>query len=120
MKLSFVAVDEAHCIVEWGNNFRLSYNHIAQARVFLPEGTPIMALTASATPDVIQAISRNLALRSPKQYKASFARENLTYIVRLVSNKKKKIVEALQSLQGGSAIVYTPTRKIAEEIAQLA
>lgn len=116
MKVNLVAVDEAHCISQWGYDFRPSYLEIVKIRELLP-GVPVLALTASATLSVREDITEKLALRPGKVFVQSFARKNLSYAVRWVENKLEKAVEILQRVPG-SAIVYHRTRKGTKETAQ--
>src|SRR5690606_31169093 len=104
-----IAVDEAHCISQWGYDFRKSYLEIAELRVFHPK-VPIIALTASATLAVKSDIVENLLLKDPGIFVQSFARPNLSYSVRFVENKIEKAVEILQKVRG-SAIIYLRNRK---------
>ncbi|MBO4611672.1 MAG: RecQ family ATP-dependent DNA helicase [Bacteroidaceae bacterium] len=117
MKVSFITVDEAHCISQWGYDFRPSYMKIADIREIVPNA-PILALTASATPEVVEDIQRQLKFgKSSSVFRMSFARENLTYIVRKTDNKLKEMVHILRSVQG-SAIVYTRNRQQTQELAE--
>ena len=115
MKVSFVCVDEAHCISQWGYDFRPSYLSIADIRQELPD-TPILALTATATPEVINDIQERLHFREKCVFKMSFARENLAYVVRHTSNKLGQLIHILNHV-GGSAIVYVRSRKRTKEYA---
>ncbi|MDN3668429.1 ATP-dependent DNA helicase RecQ [Echinicola jeungdonensis] len=115
MKVNMVAVDEAHCISQWGYDFRPPYLEIAEIRKFHPE-VPVIALTASATPSVKQDIIEKLKLDAPKVFIKSFARKNLSYAVREAENKLEKVVEILQKIEG-SSIVYVRSRKACKEIA---
>ncbi len=116
MTLSLLAVDEAHCISQWGHDFRPPYLQIHTVREVHPK-VPIMALTASATPYVKSDIIEHLHLRTPAQFQKSFARENLSFIVRKTENKDKKLLEALQRV-AGAAIVYVRSRKATEVVAK--
>lgn len=115
MKFSFMAIDEAHCISEWGQDFRPAYEHLANFRnEFLP--IPIIALTATATPQVLKDISEKLSLSSPQIFQQSFRRTNLE-ITHLVSdNKAEKVFRMVKDLNS-SGIIYTRTRKEAENLA---
>ena len=115
MKVSFICVDEAHCISQWGYDFRPSYLSIADIRKELP-GIPILALTATATPDVIDDIQERLGFREKRVFKMSFARKNLAYVVRHTSNKGAQLFHILSSIQG-SAIVYVRSRQRTKEYA---
>jgi ATP-dependent DNA helicase RecQ len=115
LKISMVAVDEAHCVSQWGYDFRPAYLRIAALREQLP-GVPLLALTASATPEVLEDITARLGLRQPLVYRGSFSRPNLSYSVFKVGSKIRKIVEVLQKVEG-SGIVYCKTRKATETLA---
>ena len=117
MKVSFICVDEAHCISQWGYDFRPSYLSIADIRKELPN-TPVLALTATATPEVIDDIQERLHFREKCVYKMSFARKNLAYVVRHTSNKTGQLIHILNHVQG-SAIVYVRSRKRTKEYAEL-
>lgn len=118
--VNFIAVDEAHCISQWGYDFRPPYLRIAQIREELA-GVPIIALTASATPLVQKDICEKLSLSDSQHFKTfrqSFERPNLSYSVFRVSSRINKIAEILNNVQG-TAIVYCKTRKRTREIAEL-
>ena len=110
-KLSFLAVDEAHCISQWGYDFRPAYLEIGKIRELFPE-LPIMALTASATPKVQKDIQEKLGLRSKNIFQASFVRSNLSFSVFETENKGGKMLEILKAVPG-SSIVYVQSRKSA-------
>ncbi|NND77463.1 MAG: RecQ family ATP-dependent DNA helicase [Flavobacteriales bacterium] len=114
MKVSMVAVDEAHCISQWGYDFRPAYLQIASIREIHPN-VPIIALTASATEKVIQDISEKLQLQEPTLYKKSFTRSNLSYVVLKEENKEKKMLDILRKVKGTS-IIYVRSRKQAEQL----
>ena len=116
MHVSFITVDEAHCISQWGYDFRPSYLEIANIRKLLP-GVPILALTATATPRVIDDIQEQLQFQQKNVFKMSFERKNLTYVVRWTENKDDELVHILNSVKSGSAIVYTRSRRLTSEIA---
>ncbi|MEY2704571.1 MAG: hypothetical protein RL407_633 [Bacteroidota bacterium] len=116
MKVNLIAVDEAHCISQWGYDFRPSYLEIAQIRSFHPK-VPVVALTASATPEVVADIQEKLLLKHPALFQQSFFRKNLSYSVRLVENKLEKGIEILQRIPG-SAIWYVRTRQGVQKIAK--
>ncbi len=116
MPVNFLTVDEAHCISQWGYDFRPSYTKIARIRDVLPH-IPILALTATATPMVIQDIQRQLAFREENVFRMSFERKNLAYVVKPAEDKFGELVHILQGMEG-SAIVYTRSRKNARETAE--
>ena len=116
MEVSFVTVDEAHCICQWGYDFRPSYLGIAAIREFFPD-RPVLALTATATPDVVEDIQQKLLFRQPNVLKMSFERKNLAYIVRREDSIQNGIVRALQSVDG-SCIIYTRSRRKCYELAE--
>ena len=116
MKVSFICVDEAHCISQWGYDFRPSYLQIADIRADHPD-VPILALTATATPSVVEDIQQQLRFREPCVFRMSFERKNLAYIVRYAMNKAEQLVHILNNVPG-SAIVYARSRKRTKEIAE--
>ncbi len=115
MNVSLIAVDEAHCISQWGYDFRPSYRHIAELRQRLPE-VPILALTASATELVTRDIMENLSFSSPHILRSSFSRPNLTYTVRHTDDKNEQLLRIIRNVDG-AGIVYVRTREGAEQIA---
>jgi ATP-dependent DNA helicase RecQ len=115
MKVSFVAVDEAHCISQWGYDFRPSYLKIVTLREEKP-ALSFLALTASATAEVKQDIIEKLELRSASVFQRSFARPNISFAVRQTENKEKKTLEILSKIQG-TAIVYVRSRKSTRDVA---
>jgi ATP-dependent DNA helicase RecQ len=115
-KLNLIAVDEAHCISQWGYDFRPAYLDIADIRPLFPQ-TPVIALTASATPKVQKDIIQKLAFKGKHIFQKSYARPNLAYACLYSENKIAKIVELLKTV-GGSGIVYTSTRKKCQQIAE--
>lgn len=115
MNVNLIAVDEAHCISQWGYDFRPSYLNINQLRELVPS-VPVLALTATATPDVVKDIQDKLAFRKPNVLSMSFLRENLTYLVRLQEDKMGYLLETLRKAKG-SGIVYVRSRKGTKEIA---
>jgi ATP-dependent DNA helicase RecQ len=117
VKISFVAVDEAHCISEWGHDFRPEYRKIRQM-VQLIGDVPIIALTATATPKVQLDIMKNLQMSEATTFKSSFNRPNLYYEVRPKINATKSIIKYIKDHQGKSGIIYTLSRKKAEELAE--
>ena len=116
MHISMIVVDESHCISQWGYDFRPSYLNIAAVRELLPD-VPVLALTATATPTVVEDIQRRLGFQEPNVLKMSFRRENLQYIVRRTENKPDQIAHILSKVPG-SAIVYVRNRKRAQELAE--
>jgi len=116
--LSLVAIDEAHCISQWGYDFRPSYLKIASLRDHIPEKVPFLALTASATPQVIDDIMKKLAFRGKNVLRTSFSRKNISYLVRKVEEKSTYLIRTLQKT-GGSGIVYVRSRKRCKEVAEL-
>lgn len=120
--VSFIAVDEAHCISEWGHDFRPEYRKIKQMVKNISEDIPLIALTATATPKVQSDIIKNLAMESPNIFLSSFNREKLYYEVRPKVNKDQCIKEILQFILNNNAksgIVYVQSRKATEEIAKV-
>jgi ATP-dependent DNA helicase RecQ len=118
-QVSFVAVDEAHCISEWGHDFRPEYRKIRQVISNIGENIPIIALTATATPKVQQDIQKNLQMNNATVFKSSFNRGNLFYEVRAKRNVIKEIVKFVKQNQGKSGIIYCLSRKKVEEVAQV-
>ncbi len=116
MRVSLLAVDEAHCISQWGYDFRPAYQKIASIKPLMPEAS-ILALTATATPEVKKDIVTQLALKQPHTFQRSFTRENLSLYVRTVQDSSQAVVEALHKV-AGCAIVYAPTRKQTQWLAQ--
>ena len=130
MKVSFITVDEAHCISQWGYDFRPSYLQIADIRRDLP-GVPVLALTATATPQVVEDIQEKLARDSSHSsltsitsttgfsvFKMSFERKNLAYVVRQATDKREQLIHILESVKG-CAIVYARSRRRTKEVAEL-
>jgi len=117
IKISFFAIDEAHCISEWGHDFRPEYRNLRS--IFQRIGkAPIIALTATATEKVQEDIQKNLGMENSKFYKSSFNRENLFYDVRPKINVNKEIIKFIKQHPGKSGIVYCLSRKKVEEVAQ--
>lgn len=117
MKVALIAVDEAHCISQWGYDFRPPYLEIAKIREVHPS-VPVIALTASATAQVQDDIRARLAFRKNQHvFRKSFARANLSFVVRKTENKDKKLLEVLTKVQG-CAIIYVRSRKATQEIAE--
>ncbi len=117
MHVSMVTVDESHCISQWGYDFRPAYLNISEIRKMLP-GVPVLALTATATPDVVKDIQQRLEFREENVFRMSFERKNLSYVVRHTENKEEELIHILNSMPG-SAIVYTRNRKATKDIATL-
>nr|WP_299384266.1 RecQ family ATP-dependent DNA helicase [Allomuricauda sp.] len=118
--LSFVAVDEAHCISEWGHDFRPEYRNLKNIINRLGDNIPIIGLTATATPKVQEDIIKNLGMTNAKVFKASFNRPNLFYEVRpKTQNVDADIIRFIKQNQGKSGIVYCLSRKRVEELAQV-
>lgn len=117
-KISFYAIDEAHCISEWGHDFRPEYRRILPITKEIGEA-PIIALTATATPKVQSDILKNLGMPGAKVFKSSFNRENLYYEIRPKINAEKEIIKILRADPGKSAIVYCLSRRKVEELAEL-
>ena len=115
MKINLIAVDEAHCISQWGYDFRPSYMKIPELREFVPD-VPILALTATATPKVVKDIQDKLDFKRENVHSTSFARENLVYLVREREDKIKYLIQTLQKVKG-SGIVYVRSRKACREVA---
>jgi ATP-dependent DNA helicase RecQ len=118
-KISFVAVDEAHCISEWGHDFRPEYRKIKEIIESIDDNLPIIALTATATPKVQLDIKKSLDIDDSVVFKTSFNRANLYYEVRPKLNAKKQLINFLAQYKGKSGIVYCLSRKKVEEIAEL-
>ena len=116
IKVSFVTVDEAHCISQWGYDFRPSYLRIADIRAMLP-GVPVLALTATATPAVVDDIQDKLGFGSHNVFRMSFERKNLAYVVRRSADKEAEALHILQRVDG-PAIVYVRSRAKAKEVAE--
>src|SRR5690606_16456889 len=117
--VSFVAVDEAHCISEWGHDFRPEYRKSRSVINSLGEGIPVIALTATATPKVQSHIGKNLQMNDATLFKSSFNRANLYYEVRPKRNVVKEIVRFIKNNAGKSGIIYCLSRKKVEEIAEV-
>lgn len=120
MKVSFITVDEAHCISQWGYDFRPSYLQIAEIRRICPD-VPVLALTATATPKVVEDICDKLTLSTPHTFnifRMSFERKNLTYLVSYAMDKRTELIRLLDAKQG-AAIVYVRSRRHAREVAEL-
>lgn len=114
MHVSLITVDESHCISQWGYDFRPAYLKIAEIRQLLP-GVPVIALTATATPEVVSDIQQRLQFRQENVFRMSFERKNLAYVVRHTEDKESELLHILQHVDG-SGIVYTRNRKKTKEI----
>lgn len=118
INLSLVAIDEAHCISQWGYDFRPSYLKIASLRERIAPEVPFLALTATATPNVIEDIMVKLAFREKNVLRTSFARKNISYLVRQVEEKGTYLVKTLNNVTG-SGIIYVRSRKRSKEVAEM-
>lgn len=116
MHVSLITVDESHCISQWGYDFRPAYLKIADIRQLLP-GVPVIALTATATPEVVSDIQQRLQFRQENVFRMSFERKNLAYVVRHTEDKESELLHILQRVDR-SGIVYTRNRKKTKEISQ--
>jgi ATP-dependent DNA helicase RecQ len=115
MKINLLAVDEAHCISQWGYDFRPSYLKIAEVRNYIPD-VPVLALTATATPEVVDDIQEKLLFKQKNVFRKSFERKNLIYIVRKTTDKYGQLLNLIKSIQG-SGVVYVRSRKLTEKVA---
>lgn len=115
MNVNMIAVDEAHCISQWGYDFRPSYMRIAEIREMQPD-VPVIALTATATPDVVDDIQERLGFKEKNVFKKSFVRENLAYVVQEEEGKLTRLLKVIQGI-GGSGVVYVRSRKRTKSIA---
>lgn len=115
-RVCMIAVDESHCISQWGYDFRPSYLRIADIREILPD-VPILALTATATPEVVDDIQEKLHFREKNLFQKSFSRSNLAYVVRTTENKDEHLLKILNSVPGTS-VVYVRNRKKTKEVAE--
>ena len=118
LNLSLVAIDEAHCISQWGYDFRPSYLKLARLRDHIPANIPFLALTASATPQVVEDIMKRLAFRKENVLRTSFCRKNISYLVRRVEDKASYLLKTLGKFKG-CGIVYVRSRKRCKEVAEL-
>lgn len=114
MSVSLITVDEAHCISQWGHDFRPAYRKISELRNMFPQ-VPVLALTATATPEVVRDIQEQLAFKAENCFRMSFERKNLVYVVRRTENKPQELLHVLGKIPG-SAIVYTLNRKHTKEV----
>ena len=122
LDISFFAVDEAHCISEWGHDFRPEYRRLREMMEIINPTAPMIALTATATPKVQSDILRNLGLREPQIYISSFNRPNLYYEILPKIQKDQtvtSIVRYISQNKGKSGIIYTLNRKTTEELANM-
>jgi len=117
MKVNLLAVDEAHCISQWGYDFRPEYLQIAEIKSIL-KNVPMLALTATATPDVINDIQKQLHFPKPNVFVKSFERANLSYVVNTIDDKEKRLMQILSKVKG-SALVYVRNRKKTQELAMM-
>lgn len=117
MKVSMITVDESHCISQWGYDFRPAYLKIAEIRELLPD-VPVLALTATATPEVVKDIQNRLNFKKENVFRMSFERKNLAYIVRNTDNKTGELLHILRRI-AGSAIIYVRNRRRTKEITEL-
>jgi ATP-dependent DNA helicase RecQ len=118
VKISFFAIDEAHCISEWGHDFRPEYRRLREIFEAI-SNVPIIALTATATPKVQQDIQKNLNMVDAKVFKASFNRDNLYYEVRPKKNVEKEIIKYIRKRKGQSGIIYCLSRKKVEQLSEI-
>ncbi len=116
LPINLIAVDEAHCVSQWGYDFRPSYLKIAEFRTYFPS-INIIALTASATKDVVDDIQEKLHFKNQNVYRQSFVRKNIRYVVQLEENKFERLLKIINNI-GGSGIVYVRNRKKTEEISK--
>ena len=116
MKVCLIAIDESHCISQWGYDFRPSYLKISHLRELLPD-VPVLALTATATPEVVDDIQDRLGFAKKNVFRTSFERSNLSYLVRHVEDKNRYLLKILRK-QKGSSVVYARSRKKCKEIAE--
>lgn len=117
VKVSLITIDEAHCISQWGHDFRPAYREIIQLRSIFP-AVPVLALTATATPEVVKDIQQQLGFKEENCHSMSFARKNLIYVVRRTENKPQELLHILGRMKG-SAIVYTQNRKKTKEVCDI-
>lgn len=117
MDICMITVDESHCISQWGYDFRPAYLKIAEIRELLPE-VPVLALTATATPEVVKDIQKQLLFKEENVFSMSFERQNLAYVVRQTPDKQQEMLHILQHTQG-SSIIYVRNRRRTKEICEL-
>jgi len=116
MNISLLAIDESHCISQWGYDFRPSYLKISEVRTYIPD-VPVLALTATATPEVQKDIQKQLAFRNSALFRKSFERKNLSYVVLREDDKLHRMVKVINNVPG-TGVVYVRTRKKTREIAE--
>lgn len=116
-EVSMLVVDEAHCISQWGYDFRPAYLKIAQIRKLIPE-VPVLALTATATPEVVDDIQNKLLFKEKNVFRTSFVRKNLAYVVRTTENKEEQLLKILNNVNG-SSVVYVRSRLKTKELAEM-
>ena len=116
VNVTMITIDEAHCISQWGHDFRPAYREIATIRELFPDA-PVLALTATATKEVVEDIQQQLAFRAPNVHRMSFERTNLSYIVRNTENKAQELLHILGRIEG-STIIYTQNRRKTQEVAE--
>lgn len=116
MPVSLITVDEAHCISQWGHDFRPAYRRIAELRTLFP-GVPVLALTATATTGVVRDIQQQLGFEHENCFRMSFERKNLVYVVRRTENKFQELLHILGNIEG-STIIYVPNRKKCKELCE--
>lgn len=117
-KVSMIVVDEAHCVSQWGYDFRPSYLQIAEIRRLAPNRAPVLALTATATPKVVDDIQEKLEFEEKNVFSMSFERKNLIYVVRECQDKASEMLKVLRGVPQGGAIVYTRTRQQTADVAR--
>lgn len=117
-QVCMLVVDEAHCVSQWGYDFRPSYLQIADVRRLLPHGVPVLALTATATPQVASDIQCQLGFHRENVFSMSFERKNIIYVVRDTENKMRETLHILANVPQGSAIVYTRSRALTYQVAE--
>lgn len=115
MNVNLITVDESHCISQWGYDFRPAYLKIAEIRTLLPQ-VPVLALTATATPEVVEDIQKRLGFKKENVFRMSFERKNLAYIVRNTDNKAEELLHILRSMTG-SGIIHVRNRRRTKEVA---
>lgn len=117
--ICMLTIDEAHCLSQWGYDFRPAYLQISKIRHIIPYHVPVLALTASATLKVVDDIQEKLEFSEKRVFRMSFDRKNIVYVVRETSNKDNELLHIIERVTEGSAIVYTRSRKQTEELANL-